>query len=389
MITADAWVLHRQADPSFPLIRGKLQREELSFEAPGDDEALVEPLFVSWEANVDHAISRQPIDVCDQRGEDQVVLGNLGVARVLRQARARAWPPEGAVCMIMPFAKRDRYGYAELIYAYDAPHTVGLLARRTKVRADMLLPVPDGTRHSLPQWAAYARYFTAWDNWRVARGCWAIQMGEHPTTDSLVLGWGGDVTFAEMILARQEGFRVAMTASTDERIAFLQDHGITAIDRRRFPCLAASAENDQAYRRDHRASEEAFLATIRELSDGLGAAIFIDNIGAPLYRTTLKALARQGVLATVGWKQGMQTSILRASECIKRHLPVHTHVWRYDDCPEIRDYMERTAWLPDPGSLAMYTFDQATQLAEEYYSGNVSSYFPCSGSIRREFAAEA
>jgi hypothetical protein len=53
---------------------------------------------------------------------------------------------------------------------------------------------------------------------------------------------------------------------------------------------------------------------MRELSDGLGAAIFIDNIGAPLYRTTLKALARQNVLATVGWKHGRRTSTLRASE---------------------------------------------------------------------------
>jgi hypothetical protein len=115
---------------------------------------------------------------------------------------------------------------------------------------------------------------------------------------------------------------------------------------------------------------------VRELSDGLRAAIFLDNIGAALYRTTLKALARQDVLATVGWKHGMQTSILRTSECIKRHLHVHTHVWRYEDCPEIRDYMERTAWLPDADSLAIYTFDEAPQLADEYSSGKISSYFP-------------
>jgi hypothetical protein len=60
---------HRQADPGFPPRMGKLHRKELSFEEPEDDEALVEPLFASWEANIAHAISRQPIDVCDQRDE--------------------------------------------------------------------------------------------------------------------------------------------------------------------------------------------------------------------------------------------------------------------------------------------------------------------------------
>jgi threonine dehydrogenase-like Zn-dependent dehydrogenase len=96
----------------------------------------------------------------------------------------------------------------------------------------------------------------------------------------------------------------------------------------------------------------------------------------PLYRTTLKALAGQGVLATVGWKHGMRTSTLRASECINRHLHVHTHVWRYEDCPEIRDYMERIAWLPDAESVTVHTFDEAPRLAEEYSSGRISSYFP-------------
>jgi NADPH:quinone reductase-like Zn-dependent oxidoreductase len=372
MITTDAWILHRGPEPGSHPVRGALQREELSFPEPEDDEALVEPLVASWEANLDHAISRQPIDVCRQRHENQAVLGNLGVVRVLRPARDGSSPPEGTVCLVMPFAKRDRDGYAELIYAYDAPHTIGLLAKRTKLRADMLLPVPAGTKYSLPQWAVYARYFTAWDNWRVARACWAIQMERNPPADNLVFGWGGGVTFAELALAQRAGFRVAMAASTDTRIVSLGKHGIAAVDRRRFPSLAAGTGDDQS----HRASENAFLATIRELSDGRGVAIFIDNIGAPLYRTTLKALARQGVLATVGWKHGMLTSILRANECIKRHLHVHTHVWRYEDCPRIRDYMERTGWLPDADSVTRYTFDEVPELTADYSEGKIESYFP-------------
>jgi hypothetical protein len=43
---------------------------------------------------------------------------------------------------------------------------------------------------------------------------------------------------AELELARRHGFRVAMTASTPERLAAIERSGVTAIDRRRFPDLA-------------------------------------------------------------------------------------------------------------------------------------------------------
>src|SRR5262245_8565313 len=97
---------------------GHLRRGRHSFAAPGEGEALVEPLFGSWEANIEHALSRSPIDVCRLRDEEAVVLGNLGVVRVLDPGSSRSLA-EGEVCMVMPFARRDRYGYAQLIYGYD------------------------------------------------------------------------------------------------------------------------------------------------------------------------------------------------------------------------------------------------------------------------------
>jgi NADPH:quinone reductase-like Zn-dependent oxidoreductase len=381
MIATDAWVLYPGSRPGAnpPSARANLSREDFSFEEPAEDEALVEPLFVSWEANVDHALSRQPIDVCHQRNEASVVLGNLGVVRVLRGAQVTGSPAEGDICIVMPFEKRDTYGYAELIYAYDAPGTIGLLAKRTKVRADMLLPIPGDTKGSIPQWAAYARYFTAWDNWRVAHGCWAVQVAGHDPAENLVYGWGGGVAFAELQLARRAGFRVAMSASTDERLAGLAEHGITPVDRRLFPDLHLGVDgvrDDPERSLRYRASEREFIRVIHELSDGAGAAIFIDNIGAPLYRATLKGLAREGVLATVGWKHGMRTSVLRASECIKRHLHINTHVWRYGDCAAIRDYQESTGWFPVIDPEAIYDFDAVPQLADDYLAGRITTYFP-------------
>jgi NADPH:quinone reductase-like Zn-dependent oxidoreductase len=377
----DAWVLHPEplTDGAAASMRDALSRENFSLPELADDEAMVEPLYGSWEANVDHALSRQPIDVCRARNEDPVVVGNLGVVRVLRPGRAATSCKEGDICMVMPFGVRDRHGYAELVYAYDAPGTTGILAKRTKLKADLLLPIPEHTRYSLPQWAAYARYFTAWDNWRVAYGCWRTQMEDQPSEHELVFGWGGGVVFAELLLAQRAGFRVAMTSSTDTRLSYLRAHGIIAVDRRQFPDLRydpGAASDDPDYLRRYRASEKKFIKQIDDLSEGAGAAIIIDNIGAPLYKATLKALGREGVLTTVGWKQGMRTLNLRASECIKRHLHVNTHVWRYGDSAIIRDYQESTGWLPEIDPGAIYDFDEIPQLARDYAAGKLSTYFP-------------
>ncbi|WLW50158.1 zinc-binding dehydrogenase [Streptomyces sp. YU58] len=380
MIHTDAWVLH--AGPKGADLQGRpagrLHRETFSFTEPGEDEVLVEPLYGSWEANIEHALSRSPIDVCHLRHEEKAVMGNLGVVRVLDPGVSRLLR-EDDICMVMPFARRDRYGYAELIYAYDAPGTVGLLAQRTKIAADLLLPVPENTRYSLGQWAAYARYFTAWDNWRVAHGCWSTQMGDQDPGEHLVFGWGGGVVLAELELAKRAGFGVAMTAGSDRRIAELERLGITAVDRRRFPHLAHDPERPSPDPQDvarYRDSENEFLSAVEHLSGGTGVAIFIDNIGAPLYKATIKSMARQGVVTTVGWKHGMRTFHLRASECINRHLHVNTHVWRYGDSAAIRDYQESTDWMPSIDPAGVYEFDEVDRLAKDYASGAIDSYFP-------------
>ncbi|MGV9311869.1 zinc-binding alcohol dehydrogenase family protein [Streptomyces sp. NPDC003691] len=381
MIHADAWVLHAGPKTSGgePPPAGNLRREVFSFTAPAEHEALVEPLYGSWEANIEHAISRSPIDVCRLRNEDKVVLGNLGIVRVLRPAVSSSGIAEGDICMVMPFSKRDRYGYAELVYAYEAPGTIGLLANRTKIDSALLLPLPRDSEYSLMQWAAYARYFTAWDNWKVAHRCWSAQMADQDPGEHLVFGWGGGVVLAELQLARRAGFRVAMTAGSDGRLAELRRLGITPVDRRLFPDLAIDPENrpdGPAARARYRASEAGFLRTVAELSDGAGVAVFVDNLGAPLYKATVKAMARQGVVTTVGWKQGMRTYHLRASECINRHLHVNTHVWRFGDCAAIRDYQESTGWVPEVDPGGVYDFDEVGQLAGDYANGKIESYFP-------------
>ncbi|GAA1985352.1 zinc-binding dehydrogenase [Catenulispora subtropica] len=330
---------------------------------------------------MDHALTRSPIDVCSSRGEDAVVLGNLGVVRVLAvnapgpDVRAR----EGDLCLLMPFGKLDRFEYAELAYAYDCPHTIGLLAKQTKLSARLLLPLPEGTAHSLNQWAAYGRYFTAWDNWHKAYGCWRTQVPDDDPANHLVFGWGGGVAFAELLLAKRAGFRVAMTAGSDARLAFLREHGITAVDRRRFPDLSLPGRRrrtDPDWHQRRLISVNGFLDVVKELSDGYGVAVFVDNIGEPLYDVTLGALAREGVVTTCGWKAGMRLAHLRGAESIARHFHVNTHVWRLPDSPQILDFMETEGWVAPVGSDVVYDFDRVPELADDYASGAIGSYFP-------------
>ncbi|MGW7517706.1 zinc-binding alcohol dehydrogenase family protein [Streptomyces sp. NPDC054796] len=373
MNRVDAWVL-RPGKAGAPSQPGQLERTRLTLRAAQDDEALVEPLLGSWEANMTHAVNRSPVDVCRQRNDPYLILGNTGVVRVLRPAREGPTAAEGDVCLVLPFGKRDPDGYAELIHAYDAPGTHGVLATRTLMPGDGLLPVDPDSRYPLSRWVHYSRYFTAWDNWSVAHACWRSQMPTADPSSHLVFAWGGGVALAEVDLARRNGFRTAMTASSDERLALIGELGITPVDRRNYPGLGNEGESSAAIRRS-RLSERALLRLLHELSDGRGCSVIIDNIGGPLHPTTLRALGRQGVVSTCGWKAGMRLSVGRATECQRRHVHVHTHSWRYEDSPAIRSFSEATGWLAPSEAIDTYSFDDVPRLAQEYADAKVHSYF--------------
>jgi NADPH:quinone reductase-like Zn-dependent oxidoreductase len=377
----EAWVLHRwngkREDGAPP--PAELSLETVTLRDMGPQDVRVEPLYGCWEANMTHALERDPVDICAQRGEERVVLGNAGIVRVLETGAEVRSVEVGDVCFFVCAGKTDEHGYIQLVAAYDMPGSVGVLARQQVLPESNLLKVPAGTRYELRQWATYARYWTAWDNWRVASACWRSQVSEANRPDPLIFGWGGGVAVAELELARRAGFRTAMTASSPERLEMLAGLGIGAVDRSGFPDLTYDSKryrSDQDYRKRYQDSERAFLETIAELSDGRGVAIFIDNIGAPVLRATLTALGREGVLTTAGWKHGMRTSSFRAVECINRHIHVHTHACQVPEIPRAVNYQEKTGWLPELGDDKIYSWDEIPILAREYAAGTLSSYFP-------------
>lgn len=377
METTEAWVLYAGEDPKLPR-PGSLERERISFSSIEQDEILIEPLIGSWEANMAHAIQRSPVDVAAQRGEPKIVLGNSGVARVLKAGSDVKGFKEGDICILFN-GLWDEHGYMRMAYAYDAPNTIGLLAKRTKVKHNGLLKVPENSRRSLEQWSAFSlRYLTAWNNWNVACGAYRLQMNESDKPRPAVWGWGGGTTLAEIALAKLQGCDVVMISSNPHHLKTIERMGIDALDFHNFPNLNFNEKRyatDKDYREGYLESERAFLNIVKERTGGDGVSIFVEFIGEPVTRASLLALGRQGVLTTAGWKKGLKTNTIRPIECINRHIHIHTHYARYTDGPTALEFAEKNDWLP-PIEEPVTPWDDIPLLVDRYQNGECKSYFP-------------
>jgi NADPH:quinone reductase-like Zn-dependent oxidoreductase len=377
MITTEAWVLYQ--GPFGVTETGQLKKEAYSFPDITDFEVLAEPIYACWEANMTHALERDPVDIARQRSEEKIVLGNAGVVRILKTGAAVTTVKEGDLCCLSPIGVWDQNGYMLKVVGYDAPRTIGLLAKRVKLHERQVVLIPQPTRHSYRQWAAFpVRYATAWSNWNVVWACWRAQMTAEDCPMPHVWGWGGGVALAELGLAKFHGCRTAMIASDDERLALIERMGIQPIDRRQFSALDYDEQKyrtDRAFKKRYLEAERTFLEIVKKYTHGQGVAIFIDNIGTPVFRATVRALSHQGVVTTAGWKKGMEISLNRASECINRHIHVHTHGCRHAQGPPAVRFAEETGWMP-PVDEEVYSWESIPQLAQDYARGSINSYFP-------------
>jgi NADPH:quinone reductase-like Zn-dependent oxidoreductase len=183
---------------------------------------------------------------------------------------------------------------------------------------------------------------------------------------------------AELELAKIAGCKTAMMSSIPERLRYIEDRGILAIDRRQFPNLSYHEERyrtDPAFKKTYDESEKIFLNLVEKHTEGRGVSIFVDYIGAPVSVATQRALSRQGVLTTAGWKGGMKITNMRALECINRHIHVHTHYARYSDGAPAVALAERAGWLPRIGDK-VWSWDEIPALAEDYAADKIADYFP-------------
>lgn len=353
-IQTEAWVIRAQEGSQ----RASFSLGVYSFPQIGPNDVLVEPLYGCWEGNMEHALLGSPMNLFKQRGEHEIVVGNAGVVRVLQPGDAVKDIKEGDVCLVFCIGELDDYGYPRSILGFDCPGTMGVMAKRARFRQDQLIRLPEETNISLRQWAAFSlRYITAYSNWWSAAQAWRVQMEDAYPEACHVVGWGGGVSFAQLKLARMHGCKATLISATETHRKSAQKHGLNAIERPSGPD-----------------GDEWLIEQLMEITGGRGVSIFIDNIGAN-FRLTLRALARQGVITTCGWRENMVFPIARAAECIARHTHVFTHYAPRKHGLEAVQWANATGWAPEVTETS-FSWTDIDKLAFAYIGGEIQDYFP-------------
>jgi putative PIG3 family NAD(P)H quinone oxidoreductase len=124
-------------------------------------------------------------------------------------------------------------------------------------------------------------FFTVWTN-VFERG----RLGAGETL--LVHGGSSGIGTAAIQMARVFGARVLVTAGTPEKCA---------------ACVSLGATRAMDYRR------EDFVAGVREATEGRGADVVLDMVGAPYLARNLECLAPEGRLVQIGVQQGPKAEV--------------------------------------------------------------------------------
>ncbi len=156
----------------------------------------------------------------------------------------------------------------------------GGYAERVAVPAGQLLPVPAGV--SLADAAALPEVTcTVWSNIMLTAG---LRAGE----TLLVHGGSSGVGTMAIQLARVVGARVAVTAGSAEKLDV---------------CRSLGAEILVNYR------EADFVGAVKEQTDGHGADVILDNMGAKYLARNVDVLAEGGRLVVIGLQGGTSAEL--------------------------------------------------------------------------------
>ncbi|OLF04697.1 NAD(P)H-quinone oxidoreductase [Actinophytocola xinjiangensis] len=152
----------------------------------------------------------------------------------------------------------------------------GGYAQRVVVPAGQLLPVPAGvdlvTAAGLPEVAC-----TVWSNVVLTAGLLAGEL-------LLIHGGAGGIGTHAIQVGKALGARVAVTAGSAQRLE---------------QCAALGADVLINYR------DEDFVDQVRAATDGRGADVILDNMGAKYLPRNVSALARNGRLVIIGMQGGV------------------------------------------------------------------------------------
>lgn len=158
--------------------------------------------------------------------------------------------------------------------------SAGAYATKVALPVGQLMPVPAGvdlvTAAALPEVAC-----TVWSNVFMVAGL-------RPDETLLVHGGAGGIGTFAVQLAAAFGARVLTTAGTPEKRALVRELGAEiAIDYR----------------------EEDFVEVVKEATDGSGADVILDNMGASYLARNVTALADKGRLVIIGMQGGTKAEL--------------------------------------------------------------------------------
>jgi putative PIG3 family NAD(P)H quinone oxidoreductase len=180
----------------------------------------------------------------------------------------------------------------------------GGYAERVAVPAAQLMPIPAGvdlvTAASLPEVAC-----TVWSN---------LVMGVDLAAGELLLvhGGAGGVGTHAIQVGKALGAMVAVTAGSDDRLA---------------RCAELGADMLINYR------EQDFVAEVLAGSDGRGADVVLDNMGAAYLPRNIDVLARHGRLVIIGMQGGVKAD-LNVGTLLAKCATVTATGLRYRPVPE-------------------------------------------------------
>ncbi|MDZ5619588.1 NAD(P)H-quinone oxidoreductase [Nocardioides sp. HM23] len=195
-------------------------------------------------------------------------------------------PPPGASDVIGLECSGTIAGIGEGVTGWDVGAPVcallagGGYASRVAVPAGQVMPVPDGvdlvTAAALPEVAC-----TVWSNVFMIAG---LQPGDA----FLVHGGAGGIGTMAIQLASTLGARVLATAGSAEKLEL---------------CRSLGAEVAINYR------DEDFVDVVRRHTDGHGADVVLDNMGAKYLARNVSVLADEGRLVVIGLQGGVKAEL--------------------------------------------------------------------------------
>ncbi|GAA2274805.1 NAD(P)H-quinone oxidoreductase [Streptomyces atrovirens] len=213
----------------------------------------------------------------------------------------------------------------------------GGYAEKVAVPAGQLLPVPEGL--TVDQAAALPEVVcTVWSN---------VFMVAHLRPGETLLVHGGSSGIGTMAiqLAKAVGARVAVTAGTTRKLE---------------RCAELGADILINYR------EQDFVAELKRATDGAGADVILDNMGAKYLDRNVQALAVNGRLAIIGMQGGVKGELnigallgkraaISATSLRARPLEekaaivaaVREHVWPLVTSGRVRPVIDREIPMPD------------------------------------------